>query len=131
MANLQVAYKQEKEHTNEEPGKFFRINNITGFTTTRYNNALPKTDNPEEFLKRPIRYCFSVFAREDKLDRLPSHHLYFFDNEEFGKTAYKKVMATWIDEQIEPYRKLIEKGKTLSLAQMQKCKNIQDLLPED
>ena len=40
-------------------------------------------------------------------------------------------MCIWIDEQLEPYRKLVAKGKMLTPFQIEKCQAIQDLLPED
>lgn len=130
-SNIQVEYKQSKEHENELPDKFFKIVQITDLIPTRYNNSLPKTDKLDEFMKRPIRYTFSIFARETKEDRLATVHLYIFDNEITAKVAYKQAMSAWIDEQLEPYRKLVNKGKTLSPFQIEKCQAIQDLLPED
>ena len=129
--NFQVAYKQQKEHTNELPEKFFKIQRVTNLIPTRYNKSLPGTDKYEEFIKRPIRYTFSVFAREKKEDRLSSQHLYLFDNKKLAEEQYKKTMCTWIDEQLEPYRKLVAKGKTLTPFQIEKCEEIQALLPED
>lgn len=129
--NIQVAYKQVKEHVNELPEKFFKIQQITNLIETRYNSSLPKTDDYTEFMKRPIRYSFSIFAREKQSERLPIQHLYLFDNKEIAKNEYKKVMSIWINEQIEPYRKLINKGKTLTPFQLEKCEEIQALLPED
>lgn len=131
MANLQVEYKQSTEYVNELPGKFFKIHSVTSLIETRYNNALPKTSDPNEFLKRPIRYTFSVFARNKKEERLPFQNLYIFDDKTTAKIAYKQVMGIWIDEQLEPYRKLVNKGKTLTPFQIEKCQAIQDLLPED
>lgn len=131
MANLQVEYKQSTEYINKLPDKFFKIYNVTNLSTTRYNPTLPKTSDIDEFLKRPVRYTFSVFARDNKEDRLPSQKLYLYDNEKIAQTAYKKVMKVWIDDQIEPYRKLVSKGKELTSYQIEKCKAIQELLPED
>lgn len=130
-SNIQVEYKQSKEHENELPDKFFKIIQITDLIPTRYNNSLPKTDKHDEFMKRPIRHAFSIFARETKEDRLATVHLYIFDNERVAKEEYKKAMRTWIDEQLEPYRKLVNKGKALTPFQIEKCQAIQDLLPED
>jgi hypothetical protein len=130
MANLQVEYKQSTEYVNELPGKFFKICSISALVITRYNNALPKISDPIEFMKRPIRYTFSVYARDKKEDRLPSHNVYLFDDKLSAEAAYKSIMCTWIDEQLEPYRKLVAQGKTLTPIQIEKCKAIQDLLPE-
>ena len=131
MANLQFEYKQSIEHTNELPGKFFKICKVSDLITTRYNNALPKTSDPVEFMKRPVRYTFSVYARDKKEDRLPSQNTYLFDDKVSAEIAYKKIMCIWIDEQLEPYRRLVAKGKILTPFQMEKCQAIQDLLPED
>lgn len=131
MANLQFEYKQSIEHTNELPGKFFKICKVSDLITTRYNNALPKTADPVEFMKRPVRYTFSVYARDKKEDRLPSQNTYLFDDKVSAEIAYKKIMCIWIDEQLEPYRKLVAKGKMLTPFQIEKCQAIQNLLPED
>ena len=37
----------------------------------------------------------------------------------------------YIDERIEPYRKMVEDGKKLTKAQMKICEDLQNLLPED
>jgi hypothetical protein len=131
MANLQVEYKQSTEYVNESPGKFFKICEVSDLITTRYNNALPKTSDPVEFMKRPVRYTFSVYARDKKEDRLPSQNTYLFDDKVSAEIAYKKTMCVWIDEQLEPYRKLVAKGKMLTPFQIEKCQAIQALLPED
>ena len=110
MANLQFEYKQSIEHTNELPGKFFKICKVSDLITTRYNANLPKTSDPVEFMKRPVRYTFSVYARDKKEDRLPSQNTYLFDDKITAEAAYKKIMCIWIDEQLEPYRKLVAKG---------------------
>lgn len=131
ITNVQVEYKQAAEYINELPAKFFKIHNITKLTSTRYNNNLPKTSDLNEFLKRPLRYSFTVFARYNKDDRLPCKNLYLFDNEKDAKFAYRKVMSIWIDEQLEPYRKIVKKGKSLTSYQIEKCKEIQALLSDE
>ena len=40
-------------------------------------------------------------------------------------------MSTMIDEKIEPYRKIVESGGTLTNSQLEECEKIQKLLPED
>lgn len=131
MLNPQVEYKQSAEYINEAPGKFFKIHKISSIYITRYNTSLPKTSNPIEFMKRPARHAFTVYARNMKEDRLPSQNTYIFDNKPEAEIAYKKIMCIWINEQLEPYRKLVANGKKLTSFQMDKCQAIQDLLPED
>jgi len=130
---VKIAYKQEIEHINENPLDFSnikRIAQVTKLHSTYYNKNLPKTSDIEEFLKRNKRYTFTVFNKNVNPWALP-YHVYIYDNEEIATIQYKKVMCEWINQQLQPYRKLVKKGCTLTSQQIEKCKQIQDLLPED
>lgn len=123
-----TAYKQTIEHINQSPTKLRGIDSITHIVETRYNSNLPKTNDQEEFLKRPIRYTFRI---DLKSKIAQPAHIYIYDNKQDAENAYKFHMRNWIDEQIEPFRKLVKHGNTLTIKQIEKCKRIQALLPED
>lgn len=126
-----VAYKQVIEHVNEKsPLALTRFESITPLNSTRYNPDLPKTDDINEFLKRKLRYEFKIYLKSQGVTALPLHR-FIFDSKALADKMYSYYMRAWIDEQIEPYRKLVKKGKTLTPAQLQKCEEIQNLYKDD
>jgi len=126
-----VAYKQIVEHVNEKsPSILTRFESITSVSKTYYNPKLPKTSDINEFLKRKPRYEFNIYLKSKGVTALPLHH-FIFDNLKDANKIYGHYMKLWIDEQIEPYRKLVQSGKILTEEQLQKCEEIQNLYKGD
>ena len=126
-----VAYKQTIEHVNEKsPSPLMRFESITNLSKTYYNPNLPKTTDINEFLKRAVRYQFTVFLKSNGVVALPLH-TFIYDDLKQAKKMHSHYMKAWIDEQIEPYRKLVQKGKTLTEEQLRKCEEIQNLYKDD
>ena len=127
---VKVAYNQILRYENQLPTNLPRLAKVTSLCETRQNDKLPKTADVVEFMKRPIRYTFNVYPKSTSSHALPMYN-YMFDNKEDAKQAYKLCMDAWIDEQLEPYRKIIKEGKTLTLEQLEICDSIQSLYQED
>lgn len=127
VEHVDVAWKQVLEHVNEFPSGLSSIDKVQPVIKTYYNKDLPKTDNPEEFLKRIPRYEFHVFTKLGKY-RKPAHR-FIFDKEEDAKKAYKKCMCLMINQLLDPYREIVASGKTLTEQQLKECEKIQNLLP--
>lgn len=122
-------YKQVIEHIDEFPSGFFNFDYITPINETRENNNLCKTDSIENFMKRKPRFEFYVYLKNKSVEALPTHR-FIYSKKSNAEKAYKACMKQWIDEQIEPYRKIVESGKSLTIAQMEKCEKIQNLLKD-
>ena len=127
---IKVAYNQILRYENQLPTNLPRLAKVTSLCETRQNDKLPKTADVVEFMKRPIRYTFNVYPKSTSSHALPMYN-YTFDNKEDAKQAYRLCMYAWIDEQLEPYRKIIKEGKTLTLEQLEICDSIQSLYQED
>ncbi len=125
-----VGYKQIVKHINEFPSALPTIREVSCIGDTRYNPDLPPTNNIAEFAKRPIRHAFAVYLKNTTPSLLPTHY-YIFDNMKDAKAAHAQCMKQWIDTQLEPFRQKVKKGRSLTLKQIEYCKKIQDLLPED
>lgn len=125
-----TAYKQIIKHFNEFPSALTRIQQVNTLGQTKYDPNLPPVTTIEEMEKRPTRFSFSVYLKNTSVSALPSH-FYVFDDKKSAEKAYKHCMRQWIDEQLEPYRELVKKGKSLSMTQIERCREIQELLPED
>jgi len=125
-----VAYKQTIEHINQEFNipKNYKIGKVSDICKSYYNPDLPKTNNLEEFYKRAPRYSFTVYLRGSIT--LPCH-TFLFNTEQSAKNMHKKYLARYIDQELEKYRKRVNSGKKLSISEIDKCKEIQALLPED
>lgn len=126
-----VAYKQIVEHVNEKsPSILTRFESITSINKTYYNPDLPKTLDVNEFLKRKPRYEFSIYLKSKGVTALPLHH-FIFDELQDANKLYGHYMKLWIDELIEPYRKIVQSGRALTEAQLQRCEEIQNLYKDD
>lgn len=125
-----AAYKQVIEHINEDEVNLdkFKIGKVSDVILSYYNKDLPKTSDVNEFTKRKQRYSFYILLLGNYA--LPIHTFYF-DKKEDADKAYKKYMGKLIDQRLEKYRTKVEKGYSLTLDEIQKCKEIQALLPED
>lgn len=117
------------EHENEFPSDIKDISKIQPVIETYYNKDLPKTDDIDKFLKRKPRYEFCVFLNRSEYCK-PAHK-FIFDKKKDADKAHDQCLAIYIDERIEPYRKMVEDGKKLTKAQMKICEDLQNLLPED
>ncbi len=125
-----VAYNQVWRFENQFPTNLPKLAKVTDICETRQDDKLPKTDNPVEFMKRPVRYTFNVYPKSTKAQALPMYN-YIFTKKEDAKAAYKFCMNKWIDEQLEPYRAIIKSGKMLTLEQLEICENIQNLYKDN
>ena len=127
---VKIAYNQVLRYENQLPTNLPKLAKVTSICETRQNDKLPKTADVVEFMKRPIRYTFNIYPKSTSSHALPMYN-YTFDRKEDAQQAYKLCMDAWIDEQLEPYRKLLNEGKMLTLEQLEKCDSIQNLYKED
>lgn len=129
IEHTDAAHNQQVEHVNEYPLDLSGLSAVKHIAKTYYNEKLPPVYTIEDLLKRTPRYEFFVYLKKVKYAE-PVHH-FIFDKEIDAKKAYKYYMSTMIDEKIEPYRKIVESGGTLTNSQLEECEKIQKLLPDD
>lgn len=123
-------YKGLINHKNEFPSDFSSFDKVTDIIETRAHSDLPKTDSPEEFMKRKPKYSFIVYPKRTSVSAVPIHE-FVYDSKADANKAYRHCMSLWIDQQLEPYRKKVEKGHDLTLDEIDKCERIQKLLKDD
>lgn len=126
---VKVLYKSVINHKNEFPSGFSLFDKITDIIETREYSDLPKTDSIEEFLKRKPKYSFMIYPKRTSVSAVPVHN-FIFDTESDARKAYRKCMGLWIDQKLEPYREKVKKGQNLTLDEIDKCEQIQNMLKD-
>lgn len=127
---VKQGYKQTLQYINEMPTELPRLSNVTDLLECRYNPDLPKTNNVEEFMQRPLRYAFRMVTKSNTVSA-PIQYYCIFDKKEDAQQNHKKCMQKLVNDLIEPYRKKSEKGIKLTEHELEYCKKVQARLKEE
>lgn len=127
---IKQGYKQTLQYINEMPTNIPKLSQVTDLLECRYNPDLPKTDNVEEFMKRPLRYAFRMITKATDVSA-PLQYYCIFDKKDIAQQNHKKCMEKLINDLIEPYQKKNAKGIKLTERELEYCKNVQARLKED
>lgn len=96
------------EYTNDIPDTLPKIKTVSDIFECRYNKDLPKTDNVEEFLKRPIRYAFVFQGRKTPILKTPQYYC-IFDKKEKAEAARATCVKKMYQDIINSYEERIKK----------------------
>jgi len=123
-------YKQVIVHSNEKSSDFpYALAKVSDVIETRADRSLPPVESAEEFMKRKPKYTFYVHLKNKSIEALPLHQ-FIYDKKEDADKARRHYMEKWIDELIEPYRKKVASGRKLTLTEMDRCEQIQNMLED-
>ena len=109
-----IGYKQFTESFNQSPNIKGRIAKLSTISTCRYDPVAPKTSNLETFLKRPIKYCFSIVSKKNT-EISYSMHTCYYDKKEDAIEAHSKHKIELYDQLTTPYLKQLKANRRLSL----------------
>lgn len=123
-------YKQVIVHSNERLSDFpYALAKVSDIIETRADRSLPPAESIEELMKRKPRYTFYVHLKNKSIEALPLHQ-FIYDKKDDATKVHRHYMETWINELIEPYRKKVASGRKLTLDEIDKCEQIQNMLKD-
>lgn len=106
-----TGYKQNQKYVNCVPEVKTKIHALSNIRVTRYDPYAEKTCNAEDFMKRPVRYNFSITTQAKEAFSLFTHNCYF-DTLKSAQDAHKDFRLKLYDQKVKPY---LNKLKTTKL----------------
>ena len=113
-ATKKTGYKQVVEYFNKNPEDIGKIVKLSSISMSRYNPTLQKTTDVKLFLKRPVRYYFSIISKKST-NTSYFMHTYYYDKKEDAIKAHHKPKVELYDQLTAPYLKQLKINGKLSL----------------
>ena len=125
--SVSVGYKQSLIYMNKKPEIKTEIYDLSAIVESRRDNSKEVITSVQEFMKKPIKYCFNVSVKADT-EKTAFRHSYYFDNKEEATKEHKKLKVKLYDQLTEPFLKKLNTQQTLSMQDQLKLNLIFDKL---